>query len=372
MKRANTTIKLANVTGQSAKVVSDSLTAVWNNFYDGSKNLEFYADAMAALGATTASSSAEIAKGLEKFAAIGKTTGLSFEYASSALATVVANTRQSADSVGTSFRTLFSRLQGLSLGETLDDGTTLNKYSKALLSVGVNIKQANGELKTMDTILNELGDKWKTLAQDEKIALAQTVGGVRNYTGLMSLMDNFDDFTKNLKTAQESTGTLQRQQDIYAKSWEAASAHVRAASETIYSNLLNDNFMKGTTNAIGTLLDGIGQLTTNLNGFRGSLLAIGAIGSRLFADKLPQAMGGMVANLKSITPAGRRDIEQLRKDAQNELINHTMVSEYGNVNAYYRDYAVKSKDLQEEVNIYPFINFIILMKNISKIIIIQK
>jgi len=69
------------------------LTAVWNNFYNGSKNLEYYADAMAALGATTASSSSEIAKGLEKFSAIAQSTGLSFEYASSALATVVANTR---------------------------------------------------------------------------------------------------------------------------------------------------------------------------------------------------------------------------------------------------------------------------------------
>jgi len=30
-------------------------------------------------------------------------------------------------------------LEGLSLGETLDDGVTLNKYSEALAKVGVNI-----------------------------------------------------------------------------------------------------------------------------------------------------------------------------------------------------------------------------------------
>jgi len=48
---------------------------------------------MTALGAATASSTDEIAGGLEKFAAIGKTIGLSYEYAASALATITSNTR---------------------------------------------------------------------------------------------------------------------------------------------------------------------------------------------------------------------------------------------------------------------------------------
>jgi phage-related minor tail protein len=76
------------------------MTAIWNNFEDGSKSLEYYADVITALGASTASSSAEIAEGLEKYAAVAQTVGLSYEYATSALATVVAETRQSADTVG--------------------------------------------------------------------------------------------------------------------------------------------------------------------------------------------------------------------------------------------------------------------------------
>lgn len=67
----------------------------------------------------------------------------------------------------------------LTLGETLDDGTDLNKYSKALLAIGINIKDTSGNLKDMDTIIDELGNKWRTLAEDEKLAVAQTVAGVR-------------------------------------------------------------------------------------------------------------------------------------------------------------------------------------------------
>ena len=45
---------------------------------------------LTALGAATASSSDEIAGGLEKFAAIANTVGLSYDYAATALATITA------------------------------------------------------------------------------------------------------------------------------------------------------------------------------------------------------------------------------------------------------------------------------------------
>jgi TP901 family phage tail tape measure protein len=180
-KRTEVTVKMANAAGQAAQTVSDQLTAVWNNFYDGSKSLEYYADVMTALGAATASSTDEIAGGLEKFAAVAETIGLSYEYAAAALATITSNTRQSEEVVGTALKTIFARIQGLNLGETLDDGTTLNKYSDALNKVGISIFEQSGEIKKMDDILDEMASKWQTLAKDQQIALAQTVAGVRQY-----------------------------------------------------------------------------------------------------------------------------------------------------------------------------------------------
>jgi TP901 family phage tail tape measure protein len=200
---------MANVTRDSAQVVSDQMTAIWNNFDDGSKSLEYYADVITALGAATASSTDEIAQGLEKFAAVASTVGLSYEYATSALATITAETRQSADVVGTALKTLFARIQGLSLGETLDDGTDLNKYSEALAKVGISIKDSNGGLKDMDTLLEEMAAKWQTLNKDQQVALAQTVAGVRQYTQLVALMDNWGAMQTNLNTAANSEGTLQ-------------------------------------------------------------------------------------------------------------------------------------------------------------------
>jgi TP901 family phage tail tape measure protein len=207
------------------------MTAIWNNFYeDGEKSLEYYADVLTKLGAATAASTDEISDGLSKFAAVADTVGLSYEYAAASVATVVAETRQSADVVGTAFKTIFARMEGLSLGETLDDGTDLNKYSEALAKVGVNIKDTDGELKDMDTILNELGDKWQLLGEDTKIALAQTVGGMRQYNQFMALMENWEGPTgvlANIEKAKNATGELTEQQKIWSESYEAAAQRVK-------------------------------------------------------------------------------------------------------------------------------------------------
>jgi TP901 family phage tail tape measure protein len=157
---------LAKVTGESAQQVSEWMTAIWNNFYDGSKSLEHYADVVAKLGAETATSVDEIAAALGKFSSIADTVGLSFEYASALVATIASRTRESAETIGTNLKTVLARIEGLSLGETLDDGTTLNKYSSALATVGVNIKTTSGELKDMDTILEEIAATWTHLARD--------------------------------------------------------------------------------------------------------------------------------------------------------------------------------------------------------------
>lgn len=321
-ERTDITIKMANVARQSAEIVSDQMTAVWNNFYDGSKSLEHYADVMTALGAATASSTDEISEGLNKFAAVADTVGLSYEYAASALATVTATTRQSADVVGTAFKTLFARIQDLELGKTLDDGTTLGKYSEALAKVGVNIKDTSGEMKQMDIILEEMASKWDTLGQAEKTALAQSVAGVRQYTQLIALMDNWDFMKENLQTANNSTGALQQQADTYAESWEAARDRVTAAAESVYSSLINDEFFIDLLNNIEKIIKFVDDLIDNVGGLEGIFVTLGMVITKVFSSQISQGLTNMVYNIKMMTKAGREAEEQARKKFIDDAVNH--------------------------------------------------
>ena len=301
LDRTETTIKMANVAGTTAETASQQLTAIWNNFYDGSQTLDHYADVMVKLGAVTASSSDEISEGIEKFAAVANTVGLSYEYAASALATVTAQTRESASIVGTAFRTLFSRIQGLNLGETLDDGTTLNKYSQALATVGVQIKDANGELKGMDKILDDLGGKWDTLAQDQKIALAETVAGVRQWTQLIALMDNWDFFKKNLAIAKNADGALNQQAETYAESWEAARDRISASAEDVYDSLINKDFFISFDNGLSKVLDRTADFVDGMGGLAGVLATLSKLTLAVYGDKIEASIRDMVQNIGLMT-----------------------------------------------------------------------
>ena len=311
-EKAAITVKMAQVTGQSMETVSDQMTAVWNNFYDGSVSLEHYADAMARLGAITASSSDEIAQGLEKFASVADMIGLGFDEAAAALTTVTANTRQSADIVGTAFKTIFARIQGLNLGETLEDGTTLNKYSEALNKVGINIKDTSGQMKDMNTILNEMGAKWDTLSKDQQVALAQTVAGVRQYGQLVSLMENFDDYQANLTEAKGADGELAAQSAIYAEGWEAARDRVQAALEGVYDSLINDEFFIDLLNGLEKVIKGVEAFIDTFGGLGGILQAVGGIFMTMYANKMPEVMNGLTQNIRTLTGQAKKDMEAMQ------------------------------------------------------------
>lgn len=317
--RTDVTAKFANVSRENLTTSSEYLTAIWNNFAKGSENLEYFADVIVALGAATASSSQEIATGLNKFAATAETVGLSYEYATSALATVTATTRQSAEVVGTAFKTLFSRIQDLELGKTLDDGTTLGKYSKALDAVGISIKDSNGELRDMDRILDDIGGKWDTLSKDEQVALAQAVGGVRQYTQFIALMDNWDFMKENLETAKNATGELQNQADIFAESWEAARKNVKASAEGIYDSLIKDEFWIDLTNGFADGLKSAELFADSIGGLKGVLALATIAMNKLVGPKVAQSIRDVAYNIGILTGKEKEHTIALKESALAEI-----------------------------------------------------
>lgn len=323
-KRTDITVKMGNAARESAEEVSQYMTAIWENYADGSESLESYADKITALGAATASSSKEIANGLEKFVAVGDQIGLSYDYATAALTTILAKTRQSEDVVGTALKTIFARIQGFELGETADDGVTLNKYSSALKAVGVDVLDVNGEMKDMDTILNELASKWGTLGKAQQNALAQTVAGVRQYTQLVSLMDNWDFFKDNLKTIEDSEGALQEQQNIYAEGWEAARKRVKASWEGLYDDLIDEQSITKLDNALADVLDTLGGVIDGFGGLYGILTTIGGFVAQKLAKEVPSALNEITSYLSFKTGKAQKTAQDIQAQNAKEMQDQAM------------------------------------------------
>lgn len=347
-ERTDVTIKMANVTGEAAADVSSYMTAIWNNFNkEGQYAEEHFADIMTKLGAETAASTDEIAAGLSKFSAVADTVGLSFEMASSAVTAVVDQTREAPEVVGTAMKTIFSRVEGLKMGETLEDGVDLNKYSETLKKVGVDIFDATGELKDMDLILHDIGDKWEELGRKEQIALAQNVAGIRQYNQFMAIFDNWDKVEENLDMAAASGGTLQEQADIYAESWEGAKNRVKAAMEEIWGKVIDDDFFIGLNNFFADFLGVISEVVDSLGGMKGVLLLISSVIMKTFGQNMAGSINRMIYNFQSGTQKSRKEILALRNDT-NKLLT-TMSSDGTAAGQAFANIFSKTAKVQQEI-----------------------
>ena len=299
-KKAEITLKATNAAfSANAQQMSEMLTATWNSYQAGADELEHMVDVMANLGAHTATSMEEIATSLQKVAATANTVGVSMEQMSAMISTVSSVTRQSAQTIGTSMNTILSRIGGLKLGQTLEDGVDLNKYSKALASVGVQVLDAQGQLRNMGAVIDELGEKWNQLSTAQQSALAQTVGGTRQYTSLMALFSNWDKYKENFDLTQNSDGALQKMQDTYLESWEGASQQLKASLESVYQTLIDDEGMIKFTKSITAAVEQVQNLIQSFGGLPGILTQIGTIALQVFSKNIGQGIASSIASIKT-------------------------------------------------------------------------
>lgn len=307
-KKAEITTKAANVAfTASAQEMSQMLTAVWNSFQMGEDQLEHAVDVMAKLGANTASSMEEMAKAMQKVAATANTVGISMDQMSAIVATAASVTRQAPETIGTAWNTILNRISNLKLGETLEDGVDLTKYTLALEKIGVNVLDATGQLRDMGTVVDEIGEKWQTLDKSTKAALASTIGGVRQYTQVNAFFENFDKYQKNMKeyTGANASGALNEQQEIYAQSWEAASKRAKAAMEDIYSQLLNDQAMTKVINFFTGLVNTISSVTKAFGGAGNAIALIATQIAQSHLDTFATKISEIGTSFKQLFTGGQ-------------------------------------------------------------------
>ena len=94
------------------------------------------------------------------------------------LATVGEVTQKSMDSVGESFKTIFTRMQSVKLGKYLDDeGEDISNVEIALDSVGIKLRKDADTWNNFGDVLDQVGTKWSTYSGVQKSAIANAFAG---------------------------------------------------------------------------------------------------------------------------------------------------------------------------------------------------
>ena len=312
--RAETTLKAANVTGQSGEEVSEQLTAVWNGYKVTAEETEVYVDKLAKVAASTASDLEELSKGMSKVASAANSMGVDVDQLNAQLATIISVTRQAPESVGTALKTIYARMGDLAVDGEDEFGVSLGEVSGKMEQMGVQITDQQGNLRDMGTVIEETAKKWDTWTEAQKQAAAVAMAGKRQYNNLIALFENWDMYEKALNTSANSVGFLQEQQEEYMDSMQAHLQELRTATESLYTSLIDSDSMNGLVDGLTVVVQLFDNFVQSIGGGGNLLLSLGAIGTRVFSKQIASGLATTIVNLR----ASKENASQLA--AEMELV----------------------------------------------------
>ena len=345
--RADLTLKVANASGLSADDSAEYVTAVLNGYKVGSEEAEKAMDILARVGADTASSLDELSEAMSKTASTANAMGMTEEQLASSLATVIQVTRQDASSVGTAFKTILMRISDIEAG-TEDAEISLGNYTGEMAKMGVNVLDSTGKLRDMGSVVEEVGDKWAGMSREQQIALARTMAGTRQANNLLALFDNWDTYKKTLEGAENATGTLQKQQDIYMESTRAHLDKLTASAENLFDSFLDSKSINTIADGLGEILNLLANVTDAMGGGKGVLLALGSTAMNVFNKQIGASLGTLVSRLMTVQSVTKNIKDQLATAEEFQGLGDEVVSDIASKRALRLQYGdIMPEDVRE-------------------------
>ena len=172
---------------------------------------------------------------------------MSLEKTAAIIATIKDVTQGSDETIGTSLKSILSRMNNIKAGKFVDDnGEALNDVEKVLNKIGITMRDNNDQFLDSETIIDSVADKWDTLNKNTQKAVSTALGGTHQANSVIAMLDNYDKVKMLTETAYNSEGTAEKKfQDNYLNSLEAKTNALKASLENLSTSLVSDNMYSG-------------------------------------------------------------------------------------------------------------------------------
>lgn len=327
MEVSNQTLKMARIAGLDAAEATDRMTNALRGFNMeiNEMNAERVADVYSKLAAMSASNVDEISTAMTKVASLASNANMEFETTAAFLAQMIETTRESAETAGTALKTViarFSEVKNLySKGELLgtdEEGEAIdvNKVSKALRSVGVDLNEYLTGMKGLDDVFIELASKWDSLDQIQQRYIATMAAGSRQQSRFIAMMQDYGRTQELVSAAENASGASQEQYQKTLESLETKLNRLKNAWDEFVMSIANSKFIKGAVDLLTGFITAINKLTSSLpgalNGVAKLGLAFGAfkVGKTVFNKGLGEAGKIFLGKTQEIGEKGSQNLVQ--------------------------------------------------------------
>jgi TP901 family phage tail tape measure protein len=83
-------------------------------------------------------------------------------------------TREAPANLGTAMKTIIARFEDMKKDPMaiLEDGVSANKVEAALATIGIALRNSEGEFRALQDVMDELGMKWNSLTRNQQAYIA--------------------------------------------------------------------------------------------------------------------------------------------------------------------------------------------------------
>lgn len=252
----------------------------------------------------------QLAEGLKDSAAVLKTQGNDLNEAVALLTAGNAITQDVSKTAG-GIRTISLRLAGTEeakqelqdLGEEVEDYVVMTTAKKRQIikdytsvasnaGLGVDILDANGNLKNTYTILLEIAKVYKEIQKEDKQfgtnraqALIEEIAGKNRSNIAASILENPELLASVYESAQKSEGSAEEELDKYLESIEGKLAKFQNKLQQLESTFISNEAVKfiidsGTTilSVVDSIIERLGGVPTSIGLIAGALSALKNVG----------------------------------------------------------------------------------------------
>lgn len=192
---------------------------------------------------------------------------------------------QDPESVGNMWKTVSMRIRGATTeleeaGEETDGMVESTSKLRDIIKgmTGFDILEEDGKtFKSLYDIVVNVGKAYQELDDIDQAALLEKLAGKNRSNALAAAFNNIDTIEKAYKSAEESAGSAQREQENYAKSVQFSLDRLSASAQKFAADFLSSDLVKGLVDIANGFVSGADYLIDSLGSIP-SLLGAGGIG----------------------------------------------------------------------------------------------
>lgn len=233
---------------------SETLTSIINSYNLSASEALSVTDKISQVAIVSAADFNEISTAIEKVAASASSAGLDIDHMMGYLAKMIETTREAPTNIGTALKTIVANMAKFKEDPSSanEEGFTANDVDRALKTVGISLLDAQGQIRDLGDVLDELGAKWESLTRNQKSYIATMIAGTRQQSRFYALMNDYDRTLELVNASLDSDGKATSQFALYTQSLEAATNRLNNEWQKFYNALVQSGSIIVKVTNLGT------------------------------------------------------------------------------------------------------------------------